>query len=205
MKTIILITAMIFLLAIAVKAQKEPKAPAAPKTPETWAEPSPGFEFDYQNFFKLSEEDEKELLKNINESLRKELEVIKQADASKYFEFLRESQFKNIKIPFIVKREKDIHEREQKIFEAEVRTEALAVKYEKAKSSEKNKIKDDLRKELNVLFEHKEARRQEEVKQLEEELNELKKSLAVRQKNKNEIIARRLQELLDEDQYLDWE
>lgn len=203
MKTRALIIVMVFFtLAVALNAQEEVKAP---KPPKTFAKHDTEFEFDFQNFYKLSEEDEKELLKNINESLRKELEVIKEVDMNKYFEFLRESQFKNIKIPFIVKREKDIHEREQKIFESEVRAEALAVKYEQAKAADKNKLKENLRKELNVLFEQKEERRQEEVKQLEDELKELKKSLAIRQKNKKEIIERRLQELLDEDQYLDWE
>lgn len=197
-----IIIMVLFTLAVALNAQEEPKAP---KPPKTFAKPDTEFEFDFQNFYKLSEEDEKELLKNINESLRKELEVIKEVDMNKYFDFLRESQFKNVKIPFIVKREKEIHKREQKIFESEVRAEALAAKYKQAKAAEKNKIKENLRKELNVLFEQKEERRQEEVKQLADELKELKKSLAIRQKNKKEIIERRLQDLLDEDQYLDWE
>jgi len=163
------------------------------------------FEFDFQNFPGMSEEDEKELLKNLQKELQIELEVIKNVNKNKYFNFLRESQYKNMKLPFMVKREKAIYERERKIFEAEVKTEALAVKYEQVKESEKTKIKKDLRRELNNLFNQKEERRREEVEQLEKELRELKKSLSARQKNKKDIIERRLQELLDEDQYLEWD
>ena len=178
----------------------------AQEKPEVVEPPEPfEFEFDFEHFHKMSEEDEKELLKNLNRNLKTELEVIKRVTKNKYFQFLRESQFKNMRMPFLVKKEKEAHEREQKIFEAEIKTEALAVKYETAKEGQKQSIKNDLRKELNKLFEIKETRRKQEVEQLEQELKKLKKSLVARQKNKNNIIERRLQELLDEDEYLDWD
>ncbi|MCW8850431.1 MAG: hypothetical protein OQJ81_10675 [Melioribacteraceae bacterium] len=153
----------------------------------------------------MSEEDEKELLKNINKELKIELEVIKNVNKEKYFELLRESQYKNMKIPFMVKREKAMWEREQKIFEAEVKAEALAAKYSKAKQAEREIIKRDLKEELKTLFDKKEERRREEVMELENQLQELRKSLEVRQKNKNQIIERRIQELLEEDEYLEWD
>jgi hypothetical protein len=194
-----LIVILLFTAVQLVKAQDEPTKPEEPEEPEF------SFDFDFQNFPRMSEDDEKELLKNFKENLRKELEVIKEVNKNKYFEFLRESQFKNLKIPFLVKRERVIHERERKIFEAEIKAEAIAVKYENASETEKKKLKEDLQRELVNLFNQKEERRREEVEQLEKELKELKKSLAIRQKNKKEIIDRRLQELLDEDQYLDWD
>jgi len=175
-----------------------------PEIPEPAEPPELDFEFDFQNF-DMSEEDEKELLENLNKTLRDELKIIKDFNKNKYFEFLRESQFKNMKLPFVVKRERDLHETERKIFEAEVKTESLAAKYEMAKESEKRKIKEELRNELGKLFDQKEERREQEVKILENELKELKNSLAARQKNKNVIIERRLQELLDEDEYLEWD
>ena len=176
-----------------------------PVPPEPAEPPEFDFEFDFQNFASISEKDEQELLKNLNKTLRDELKIIKEFNKSKYFEFLRESQFKSLKIPFLVKRERDLHETERKIFEAEVKAEALSVKYEKAKDSEKRKIKEELRNELGKLFDQKEERRKQEVEILENELAELKKSLAARQNNKKVIIERRLQELLDEDEYLDWD
>ena len=180
-------------------AQNEPAAPEPPEPPEF------EFDFDFKDFPGMSEKDEQELLKNLNKTLREELKVIKDVNLNKYFEFLRESQFKNMKIPFVVKREKVMHEIERKIFEAEVKSEALAAKYEKANENEKRKLKEDLRKELGTLFDQKEERRKQEVEILQNELTELKKSLEARQKNKKVIIDRRLQELLDEDQYLDWD
>lgn len=167
--------------------------------------PDHEFEFDFQDFIELSKEDEQELLTNLRKELRNDLKIIKGVNKERYIDFLRESQYKNMRIPFIGKHEKAIHERERKIFEAEIKAEALAAKYEKANQAEKEKIKSQLRQELNKLFVEKEERRKQEVEALQKELVELKKSLAARQKNQKQIIERRIQELLDEDQYLDWD
>lgn len=183
--------------------QDNPKAPKEPKEPYNIKVPE--FEFDFQNFNNLSKKEEKELLKNLKKDLRDELELIKNVNKERYFDFLRESQFKNIRVPFIAKREKLMIEKENKIFELEVKTEALAVKYKKASEANRNKIKRELRQELESLFKEKEERRKQEVEELEEELKELKKSLAIRQQNKDKIIERRMQELLDEDEYLEWD
>ena len=165
----------------------------------------PRFDFEFHEFFKLSEEDEKELLKNINKDLKKELEIIKKVNKDKYVEFLKQSQYKNMAIPFMVKREKETWEREQKIFEAEVKAEAFAARYSEARQAEKEQIKKNLKEELKTLFDQKEERRRDEVAELENQLKELRKSLEVRQKNKNQIIERRIQELLEEDEYLEWD
>jgi len=194
-----LIFVLFFVITQSLYGQGEPDKIEPPEAPAF------DFNFDFQNFPKMSKEDEKKLLKNLKEELRRELKEIKVVNENKYFEFLRESQYKNMRIPFFAKREKAMQERERIIFEAEVKTEALAAKYEKAKSSEKNKIKSQLRDELKKLFEQKENRRKSEAESLQNELIELKKSLEARQKNKSQIIERRLQELLSEDEYLDWE
>jgi len=180
-------------------AQKEVEVPEAPEPPEHV------FEFDFQHFTEMSEEDEKELLKNLKIEQLNDLKIIKKVNKERYHDFLRESQYKNMKIPFMGKYEKAIHERERKIFEVEIKTEALAAKYENANQSEKEKIKTQLRQELNILFVEKEERRKHEVEAMQKELVELKKSLAARQRNQKQIIERRIQELLDEDQYLEWD
>ena len=69
-------------------AQNEPEAPEPPEPPEF------EFDFNFENFPGMSEKDEQELLKNLNKTLREELKVIKDVNLNKYFEFLRESQFK---------------------------------------------------------------------------------------------------------------
>lgn len=194
MKRVSPVIVVFMIISQVVLAQEKIKVPEPPK-----------FDFEFHEFFKLSEEDEKELLKNINKNLKKELEVIKNVNKEKYIEFLRQSQYKNIAVPFMEKREKETWEREQKIFEAEIKAEALAAKYSKARQAEKEKIKRDLKEELKTLFDKKEERRREEVAELEIQLHELKKSLEVRQKNKNQIIERRILELLEEDEYLEWD
>jgi hypothetical protein len=179
--------------------EKEPAPPAPP------IEPNLDFNFDFDGFPKMSDEEEKELLKNLNQNLKDELRTIKNVNKNKYYQFLRESQFKNLKIPYLVKRDKEIQERNQKIFELEVKTQALAAKYQSAAKTDQQKIRNELKQKLGELFEKKEEDRKQEVENLEQELSELKKSLEVRIKNKNEIINRRMEELLDEDKYLDWD
>jgi len=179
-------------------AQEEIEAPEPP-------EPEESSHWEFQHILEMSEKDENELLKNLKADLRKDLRIIKKVDKEKYIDFLRESQYKHMRMPFISRHEKVSHERERKIFEAEIKAEALAAKYVSAKQSEKRSIREQLRTELNKLFVQKEERRQEEVEILQKELVELQKSLEVRQKNKNQIIERRVQELLEEDEYLDWD
>ena len=197
-----ILTLVLFLLTPILLAQEKPKAPLEPKEP---VDIDQEFDFEFQKFFEMKEEDEKKLLKNLNETLRKNLEQIKKVNKEKYIDLLRESQFKNIKIPFIVKHEKLMQERENKIFEAEVEVEALAAKHKNTNEKEQRKIKQELKKELNNLFDLKEERRKQEVEELQKELSELKKSLEVRLRNKDKIIERRMQELLEEDQYLEWD
>lgn len=179
--------------------ETEPTPPAPP------AEPNFDFNFDFDGFPKMSEEEEKELLKNLNQDMKDQLRTIKNVNKNKYYQLLRESQFKNLKIPFLVKRDKEIQKRNQRIFELEVKTQALAAKYQSATKAEQQKIRNDLKQQLSILFEKKEEDRKQEVEKLAQELDELKKSLEIRMKNKSDIINRRIEELLHEDKYLDWD
>lgn len=179
--------------------ETEPTPPAPP------AEPNFDFNFDFDGFPKMSEEEEKELLKNLNQDMKDQLRTIKNVNKNKYYQLLRESQFKNLKIPFLVKRDKEIQKRNQRIFELEVKTQALAAKYQSAAKAKQQKIRNDLKQQLSILFEKKEEDRKQEVEKLAQELDELKKSLEIRMKNKSDIINRRIEELLHEDKYLDWD
>ncbi len=190
----------IFIVTQLVFAQNEVDIPDEPESPEISEH-----EFEFRHYLEMSEKDEKELLKNLKKELQNDLLIIKKVNKEMYSDFLRESQYKNIKIPFIAKHEKTVHERERKIFEAEIKAEALAAQYETANQSKKQNLKSQLRDELNKLFIQKEERRKQEVEALQRELVELQKSLQARQRNKNQIIERRLQELLEEEEYLEWD
>ncbi len=179
---------------IQVFGQEEPEEP---EEPELLVIP--------EAFYQMSEEEESGLLKSLNSNLRASLEYIKQANEHKYYDLLRESQFKNMRFPYLNKRDKKRFDREQRLFELEIVSESLAAKYLKAKENERAKIKPQLRTTLNELFELREADRKFEVEMLEKELTKLTKQLKVRMENKSKIIDRRIQELLGEDDYLDWD
>ena len=155
--------------------------------------------------FELDEKTEKEYLKKMDADLKKDLLDIKKDNKEKYFELLMESEFAYFRVPHISYEEKETYERNQKISELEVRTQVLAHKYSKSNEAEKQKIKADLSKKLNDLFELREKDRKYQIDQLEKEIKELRESISVRRKNKKLIISRRLQELVGEDKYLDWD
>jgi HAMP domain-containing protein len=196
-KVIIVIIGVLF-SAVGVNAQGKIKIPKPPRIPK--------FDFEFGNIFKMKAEEEKKALSKLKTNVKEQLKIVKEYDSNKYYRLLRESQFKNMDFPFASKKSMNNHEREKEIFELEVASEALVAKYQMTnKNSQKNILKTQLKKTLNKLFDLKEEDRKDEVKELEEELKELKKSLRIRMQNKNEIIKRRLQELLNEDDYLEWD
>lgn len=154
--------------------------------------------------FELSPSQEKELLKDIMPKLKKELEGIKKLNKMKYFSLLQDLHFRNLDIPFFGKRNKEAIERAKKISELEVATESLGLKYQNADKSDKSTIKADLKNKLNELFELRESNRKEEVGELENRLSELKKTLQERRDNKEEIVKKRMLELLGESKNIEW-
>ncbi len=155
--------------------------------------------------FKLSKKQEQFILQRLNSKIRSELQYIKSVEEERYWELLRESQFRGFEFPFIDKRDKEIHERNKQILENEIITESLALKYEKSSASERGKIKTELMKTLNILFDLKEEEKRMQVRMLENELKELKQKLSVRAKNKSKIIELRFNELTDTGEYLEWD
>ncbi len=81
----------------------------------------------------------------------------------------------------------------------------LAQEFRKSKdATRKFHIKIDLKNNLTELFNLREAERAGKVTELEQELAQLKEMLAFREKNKDRIIEKRLQEMLAEDEMLRW-
>lgn len=156
--------------------------------------------------WELSSEDEQEYLKNINSELKLKLQKIKEYDEQKYQQYLQELRWRGMELSFMHKgHDKEMIERERQLIEYEILTESLAIEYQKSSTSEKANIKKELEKNLSNLFDLKEVQREDEVKMLEQEITKLKEKVANRKKNKEVIIRRRMEELLGEEKYLDWE
>ncbi len=153
----------------------------------------------------MSKEEEEKLLKTIPDEIRTKLEEVKKLNKNKYYELLR-------RFPYGVASYSGIFEGligsqpdliKQK--ELDVDVELLSLKYKNSDASVQSKLKSDLSVKLSELFEIREAQKEREVKKLEERLRDLKKSLHARKQNKNEIVQRRIQELLGDSKYLRWE
>ncbi|MFC2139793.1 hypothetical protein ACFLR4_03945 [Bacteroidota bacterium] len=155
--------------------------------------------------YHISEASEKEYLGKLDADLKTDFLELKEYDEERYYELLMESQYRYMEWPVVNYEEKIIYERQKEISDLEIRTELLAFKYEKASSAEKQKIKTELRAKLINLFELREKDRKYQIELLKKELEELTKSIEMRRKNKELIISRRLQEILGEDKYLDWD
>lgn len=194
----IFLTAMIFAMALLkVNAQKAVTAPVVP-VPEH-------FKDNVQIFFQMSDEEEKEYLKSLTPSLRADLEEIKKLNKETYYDLLREAHFARFDFPFVDKGEKERFDIDKKLIEYNISTELLGLKYQNAGESERSKFKVELMKKIGEMFDLKEQQRKMEVAQLQKELEELKKSLAVRKNNKDAIVLKRFNELTGVGDYLDWD
>lgn len=71
-------------------------------------------------------------------------------------------------------------------------------------SVNKQKLRSEISKDLNALFEMKETEKQKEVTKLENQLKVLQNTLADRKKNKQEIIEQRMNDLVGLPNTLRW-
>lgn len=154
--------------------------------------------------YTLEKNIEKKYFDKLNSELKVKLEKIKEYNEKKYQYLLQRAYFRSMEDALLRGKKSGNYERSQQILNLNISTEALVADYQKASNSEKKEIKQKLKNELSKLFDLREEERKYEVKELERELKELKKSLKIRSQNKNEIIDRRVMDLLGEDKYLDW-
>ncbi len=153
----------------------------------------------------MSKEEEERLLKTIPDEIRTKLEEVKKLNKNKYYELLRRFPYGVASYSGIVEGLIGSQPDQIKQKELEVDVELLSLKYKNSDASVQSKLKSDLSAKLSELFEIREAQKEREVKKLEERLRELKESLQARKQNKNEIVQRRIQELLGDSKYLRWE
>ena len=158
----------------------------------------------------MSKKEEEDRLSRLTPEVRAKMEEIKKLNKNKYNQLLRSS------FPYGVFSDRDggetvlaglfnSSEDQKKEKELEIDAELLALKYKNADANSQQKMKNDLTNTLNQLFDIRESHKQDEVKRLEKRLQELKESLQARKQNKNEIVQRRIQEMLGDSRYLRWE
>ena len=158
----------------------------------------------------MSKKEEEDRLSRLTPEVRAKMEEIKKLNKNKYNQLLRSS------FPYGVFSAGDgdetvlaglfnSSEDQKKEKELEINAELLALKYKNADANSQQKMKNDLTNTLNQLFDIRESHKQDEVKRLEKRLQELKESLQARKQNKNEIVQRRIQEMLGDSRYLRWE
>jgi len=195
MKSLKYLLVFIFTLAViqSVYGQEIPETPEPPESPEA---PS-------HSYWKLGELEEQNFLNGIDAELKLKLKEIKEHDAEKYAELLRELHWRRMETHYMPRgHDKERMELERKIVESDIRTEALAIKYQSAPSED---VKKELAKYVGDLFDQKEQQRKWEVQMLESEIEKLKQKIVSRQKNKETIIRRRVEELLGVEEDLEWD
>jgi len=154
----------------------------------------------------IDEKEETKILEKLTPGLKADLLKVKELDPEQYKELLHDAQYAHYDIftGFMDDLERDLYKSERKIDELELHTKVLGILYQHAGQNEKQNLKSEMRTKLGILFDLKEKQREMEVQMLEKELAQLKESLIVRKKNKDDIILRRLSELTGTDEYLDW-
>ncbi len=79
------------------------------------------------------------------------------------------------------------------------RTQELARAYRDASKDQRAKLKEDLKKAVAEQFEARQQRRKLELTRFEEELKRLREVTERREKNKSQLIDKRISDLLGED------
>jgi len=156
----------------------------------------------------ISPEQEKELLETIkkeNPEEVKELMLLKKENPIEFRKILIQRQYEIQRLSELKERDPERYEYKKKQQALERQSRQLVKKYRIGKDEKaKAKIKKELSSVLSQLFDLREKDREEEIKHLTEKLDHLKSVLAERKKKKQEIVERRVQEMLGEIDVLLW-
>ncbi|MEF3279826.1 MAG: hypothetical protein K6357_02515 [Elusimicrobiota bacterium] len=135
-----------------------------------------------------------EIIKKNDPEFAKKLEQLKKDDPFKYrqvikisfnlINFERNAEDKTI--------EKDI----VRGISLEYDVRELALKYEKASVSDKDRIKTEIKSKLNELFDIRTKAHELKIKRLEAEVSELKSTITKRKANKDKIVEQRLNQII---------
>ena len=157
---------------------------------------------------RISAEKEQELLAIIreqNEQQAQDLLRLREDNSMDYYKYLLQLQHEQKQLEQIKESDPERYELHKKAKELEDKITALVIKYHNSNNKkEKNKIKIELKSSLNALFDYREQPREDEIKRLNEKLNQMRKVLEKRKKKKAEIVENRWKELLGELSDLSW-
>jgi hypothetical protein len=169
-----------------------------------------GFQYWQQGGKEISKEEEEKILSKLSKETRAKLEEIKKYSKEKYQQLLRNNRsFSGLTYEVFadggnnnlnlynenLKKEKDIN----------LDVELLALKCKNSDKESAQKYKNELSSKLSELFDLRESKKHDELVQLEKRIKDLKESLQERHDNKQEIMQRRIQELLGNPKNLNWE
>ena len=167
-------------------------------------------EFETIKYFssKITQAEEEEILRKINEeNLRQveDLERLKKEKPMAYYEILYKTQRELEHLARLEEEDPERYELKKKQRSLDIKSHKLANQYKAtSKENEKKEIKKELMNVLNELFDMREADRKEEIKRLNNRLEELKSILAKREQMKKDIIERRFKELTGQIEELVW-
>ncbi len=87
----------------------------------------------------------------------------------------------------------------------EARSRELAAEYKSARGKKKKELEDKINQIVSKQFDVREALKKQEIRRLEERINELQDTLQERKAHKKEIVRRRVDDLLGKRGLFDWE
>jgi len=152
-----------------------------------------------------SRSEEEKYLNEIPKDLSKELLEIKNIQKKSYFRLLKETwnidhyfTYAQHEYPFTL----SSSELKSNLIKQELRknieVKIITIKYDASKENKKLELRNKLKTKLNELFEIKGTMKNEEIIFFESKLKKLKVALKDRQKNKNEIVEKKVKEVLHE-------
>ncbi len=162
--------------------------------------------FDF-NYTEEEEQEALEFIKSISEERYNQIKRVKYSNDRRYGFTISMTLRKKVQIEEMKESNPEMAEvmlRETKLFTS---VSLLTEKYKKEKSEdEKKKVKDRLRKLMPDWFEIRLSLKEYEIKQLEDDILNLKEELDYRKKNKDEIIEKQLNRFLESRRRrMDWD
>ena len=155
-----------------------------------------------QDVLYLTPEQERETLtylKEVRPEQGERLLMVRDRRPQQYRIFLSRAYREMRYMSEIRKSDPDRYERLRREKQMESETQDLAARYKSTEDeSEKSRIRAELMELLGSLFDMRQLNREDEIIRLEKRLEELREAQVDRQSHKEEIVLRRLQELIDD-------
>jgi len=156
----------------------------------------------------LTEEQEDEVMEFLYKTDKRRAEMLGKIKDSDPKDYRRQLSLAFREMRELKRLQEDDPERYERVIkekELNYHSYVLMGEYKKAKDEEKKtKIRNDLIKLLDELFDLRQLNREEEIERLEKRIAELKEINNKRLENKENIVLNRLATLLKEDRGLEW-